>query len=324
MTSLILSSRNHNLALPLTTIALTIIVSVSFSHYLLTPEEQSEVISHSYQGVLFDKEANNSIENTYDSHFQRTKITTGVINYAFVTSLINAGLSQQEIKSLIKLIESEFDIIGSVRKGDKFSLKTQTNSYNEKYISSFYYSGSKKEFFIINDGKNNAYDEYGNRLTRKPYYSFPLAKEYKISSGFSLKRKHPITGLNTPHLGTDYAVPVGTPIYSIADGVIVKSRYNRFAGNYINIRHTNGSISRYLHLSRSNVRKGDNVVKGQEIGRSGNTGRTTGPHLHLELFVDGAPVDYARYIKSHQAPSLNIQMMLAAKTERAELIKELL
>lgn len=62
MTSLILSSRNHNLALPLTTIALTIIVSVSFSHYLLTPEEQSEVISHSYQGVLFDKEANNSIE----------------------------------------------------------------------------------------------------------------------------------------------------------------------------------------------------------------------------------------------------------------------
>ncbi|TOF61796.1 peptidase M23, partial [Vibrio parahaemolyticus] len=80
-----------------------------------------------YQGVLFDKEANNSIEKTYDSHFQRTKITTGVINYAFVTSLINAGLSQQEIKSLIKLIESEFDIIGSVRKGDKFSLKTQTN-----------------------------------------------------------------------------------------------------------------------------------------------------------------------------------------------------
>ncbi|TOM79910.1 M23 family metallopeptidase, partial [Vibrio parahaemolyticus] len=139
-----------------------------------------------------------------------------------------------------------------------------------------------------------------------------------------LKRKHPITGLNTPHLGTDYAVPVGTPVYSIADGVIVKSRYNRFAGNYINIRHTNGSISRYLHLSRSSVRKGDNVVKGQEIGRSGNTGRTTGPHLHLELFVDGAPVDYARYIKSNQAPSLNIQMMLAAKTERAELIKELL
>ncbi|TOK51072.1 peptidase M23, partial [Vibrio parahaemolyticus] len=89
-------------------------------------------------------------------HFQRTKITTGVINYAFVTSLINAGLSQQEIKSLIKLIESEFDIIGSVRKGDKFSLKTRTNSYNEKYISSFYYSGSKKDFFIINDGKNNA------------------------------------------------------------------------------------------------------------------------------------------------------------------------
>ena len=104
---------------------------------------------------------------------------------------------------------------------------------------------------------------------------------------------------------------------------MVKSRYNRFAGNYINIRHTNGSLSRYLHLSRSDVHAGDSVTKGQTIGRTGNTGRTTGPHLHLELIVDGVPVDYARYIQTNPAPPVNTQMMLAARAEREELIEQL-
>ncbi|WP_440885074.1 peptidoglycan DD-metalloendopeptidase family protein [Vibrio campbellii] len=323
MTSLILRQYTQNIALPLVFIAFVIIAGVSFTHYLLTPEEQVQPVTTRIQATVFIEIKHNNIEHTYETYFQREKITTGVVDYSFVTSLINAGLSQHEIKSLIKLIENEFNIIGSVRKGDKFSIKTKTNSYNEKYISSFYYSGSKRDFFVINDGNNNAYDEYGNKLIRQPYYAFPLAKKYKVSSGFNLKRKHPVTGLLAPHLGTDYAVPIGTPIQSIADGIVVKSRYNRFAGNYINIRHSNGSLSRYLHLSRSDVRAGDHVTKGQTIGRTGNTGRTTGPHLHVELIVDGVPVDYARYIRTNPAPPANTQMMLAARTERAELIKEL-
>ncbi|YCO02297.1 peptidoglycan DD-metalloendopeptidase family protein [Vibrio sp. VNB-15] len=316
MTSLILKQHAQNFALPLVIIALAIVTGVSVTHQLLSPKNET-------QAVVPKLLINSNIRKIYKTNFRRTTIKTGSIDYSFVTSLINAGLSKKEIKSLLKLIENEFDIIGSVRKGDKFSIKTRTNSYNEKYISSFYYSGSKRDFFVINDGNNNAYDEYGNKLIQQPYYSFPLAKKYKISSGFNLKRKHPVTGLIAPHLGTDYAVPIGTPIQSIADGVVVKSRYNRFAGNYINIRHTNGAISRYLHLSHSNVRTGDNVTKGQTIGRTGNTGRTTGPHLHLELIIDGVPVDYARHIRTHPAPPVNMQMMLAARTERAELIKEL-
>ncbi|HDM8172401.1 TPA: peptidoglycan DD-metalloendopeptidase family protein [Vibrio harveyi] len=323
MTSLILRQQTQHIALPLVLIAFVIIAGVSLTHYLLTPELQITPTKSTAKTETYNKINSNSIEQTYEAHFQRTKITTGIIDYSFVASLINSGLSPHEIKSLFRLIEDEFNIIGSAQKGDRFSVKIKTNSYNERYISSFYYSGSKRDFFIINDGKDNAYDEYGNKLIQKPYYSFPLAKAYKISSGFNLKRRHPVTGLIVPHLGTDYAVPIGTPIKSIADGVVIKSRYNRFAGNYINIRHTNGSISRYLHLSRSNVRVGDHVTKGQAIGRSGNTGRTTGPHLHIELIVDGVPVDYAQYIRKAPSPLVNMQMMLAARTERAELIREL-
>ncbi|HFQ5084465.1 TPA: peptidoglycan DD-metalloendopeptidase family protein [Vibrio vulnificus] len=323
MTSLILRKYTQSIALPFVSIAFVIIVVVSFIYYLPLKKEQDQSATKRFQPTVFKQIKYSDIEHTYETDFQSEKITTGVIDYSFVSSLIKAGLSQHEIRSLIKLIENEFDIIGSVQKGDKFSIKTKTNNHNEIYISSFYYSGSKKDFFVISDGNNNAYDEYGNKLIRRPYYAFPLAKKYKVSSEFNLKRQHPVTGFLTPHLGTDYAVPIGTPTQSIADGIVVKSSYNRFAGNYINIRHSNGSLSRYLHLSRSNVGAGDHVTKGQIIGLTGNTGRTTGPHLHLELIVDGVPVDYARYIQTNPAPPVSTQMRLAARTERAELIKEL-
>ncbi|EGR0207050.1 TPA: peptidase M23 [Vibrio vulnificus] len=323
MTSLILRQYTQSIALPFVSIAFVIIVGVSFTYYLPQKKEQDQSATKRLQPIVFKQIKYNDIKHTDETYFQSEKIITGVIDYSFVSSLIKAGLSQHEIRSLIKLIENEFDIIGSVQKGDKFSIKTKINNHNEIYISSFYYSGSKKDFFVISDGNNNAYDEYGNKLIRRPYYAFPLAKKYKVSSEFNLKRQHPVTGFLTPHLGTDYAVPIGTPTQSIADGIVVKSSYNRFAGNYINIRHSNGSLSRYLHLSRSNVAAGDHVTKGQIIGLTGNTGRTTGPHLHLELIVDGVPVDYARYIQTNPAPPVSTQMRLAARTERAELIKEL-
>ncbi|EHU9445270.1 peptidoglycan DD-metalloendopeptidase family protein [Vibrio vulnificus] len=323
MTSLILRQYTQSIALPFVSIAFVIIVGVSFTYYLPQKKEQDQSATKRLQPIVFKQIKYNDIKHTDETYFQSEKIITGVIDYSFVSSLIKAGLSQHEIRSLIKLIENEFDIIGSVQKGDKFSIKTKINNHNEIYISSFYYSGSKKDFFVISDGNNNAYDEYGNKLIRRHYYAFPLAKKYKVSSEFNLKRQHPVTGFLTPHLGTDYAVPIGTPTQSIADGIVVKSSYNRFAGNYINIRHSNGSLSRYLHLSRSNVAAGDHVTKGQIIGLTGNTGRTTGPHLHLELIVDGVPVDYARYIQTNPAPPVSTQMRLAARTERAELIKEL-
>ncbi|WP_104039872.1 peptidoglycan DD-metalloendopeptidase family protein [Vibrio hyugaensis] len=316
MTSLILRQHAQNFALPLVIIALAIITGVSITHQLLSPKEEP-------QPVVPKVVIHSDIAKIYKANFRRTTIKTGRIDYSFVTSLINAGLSQKEIKSLLKLIENEFDIIGSVRKGDKFSIKTKTNRHNEKYISSFYYSGSQKDFFVINDGNNNAYDEYGNKLIRKPYYSFPLDKQFKVSSGFNLTRRHPVTNLVAPHLGTDYAVPIGTPIHSIADGVVIKSRYNRFAGNYINIRHSNGAVSRYLHLSHRSVHVGEPVSKGQLIGRTGNSGRTTGPHLHLELIIDGTPVNYERYIRTTPTPPANTRLLLTAKKERAELIRKL-
>jgi murein DD-endopeptidase len=102
---------------------------------------------------------------------------------------------------------------------------------------------------------------------------------------------HPVTGRRTPHNGVDLATPVGTPILSTGDGIVTRIGNHPYAGKYINIRH-NGSLStRYLHLSRVLVKKGERVHRGQKIALSGNTGRTTGPHLHFELHIDGRPVN---------------------------------
>ncbi|UUM32444.1 M23 family metallopeptidase [Vibrio japonicus] len=315
MTSIALKQHTPIVAIPLAIILLVIIAINSIPHLLTVDESPPSVEAPSV--------AYSDIEQIYQSHFRRNAITTGNIDYSFVASLMNSGLSQREIKPLLSLIESRFDIIGDVSNGDKFSAKTQFNKNNERYISAFYYSGKNKDFFVMNDGNRHAYDQYGVKLTRKPYFDSPLDVEAVVSSSFDLKRKHPVTHLVVPHFGTDFAIPVGTDIRSIADGVVEKSRYNRFAGHYINIRHSNGTLSRYLHLSKRHVRVGERVTKGQIIGKSGNSGRTTGPHLHIELLVDGTPVDYEQYVQEDASPIVNPRMLVAAHLEHTALVKAL-
>ncbi|OAB28401.1 M23 family metallopeptidase [Paenibacillus macquariensis] len=110
----------------------------------------------------------------------------------------------------------------------------------------------------------------------------PVIGMYRISSKFG-SRIHPVTHKFSFHQGTDYAVPIGTSIYSVADGVVIASKFSSTGGNYVQIKHTNGYLSRYLHMSVRKVKVGDIVRQGQLIGISGNTGRSTGPHLHLEM-----------------------------------------
>ena len=86
-------------------------------------------------------------------------------------------------------------------------------------------------------------------------------------------------------------MPTGTPIVSIGDGVVTRVENHPFAGRYLEIKHGSTYATRYLHMHRIDVRRGDTVKRGQRIGLSGSTGRVTGPHLHFELHVNGRPVN---------------------------------
>ena len=130
-----------------------------------------------------------------------------------------------------------------------------------------------------------SYDENG-RAMKKAFLRAPLDFR-RVSSNFNPRRLHPVTGRVRPHRGTDYAAPVGTPIWAAGDGVVQKSSYNKFNGNYVFIKHSNTYITKYLHLTKRTVRAGQRVKQGQTIGTLGGTGRVTGPHLHYEFLVNG-------------------------------------
>lgn len=110
---------------------------------------------------------------------------------------------------------------------------------------------------------------------------FPVESR-RITSEFGW-RIDPVDGVRSFHSGTDISAPAGSKIMAIEDGIIISTGYHVDAGNYIKIRHSNGMYSRYLHLSKISVSQGEKVVQGQTIGLVGSTGKSTGPHLHLEI-----------------------------------------
>lgn len=112
----------------------------------------------------------------------------------------------------------------------------------------------------------------------------------RIASGFGM-RVHPIYGIAKMHAGLDFTAPQGTPIYATGDGVVTMAEFNTGGGNEVGINHGYGYETRYLHMVRMKVRKGQRVKRGEVIGWVGSTGASTGPHCHYEVHVNGNPVD---------------------------------
>lgn len=116
----------------------------------------------------------------------------------------------------------------------------------------------------------------------------------RISDYFG-SREDPITGKRRYHYGIDFSGYKGTDIYSTADGVVEKVSYSIGYGKHIVINHGNGIKTKYAHLNKYNVRKGQIVLKGECIGELGNTGRSTGPHLHYEVVINNVKIDPLKF-----------------------------
>jgi murein DD-endopeptidase MepM/ murein hydrolase activator NlpD len=101
-----------------------------------------------------------------------------------------------------------------------------------------------------------------------------------------------VLGVARPHLGTDYAAPVGTPVQAVADGRVIFSGLSGGSGNLITLQHANGYVTQYLHLSRRLVQRGERVKQGQRIGLVGMTGLATGPHLDIRVQKNGRYVNW--------------------------------
>ena len=121
-----------------------------------------------------------------------------------------------------------------------------------------------------------------------------------LTSGYGM-RNHPVLGGRRKHDGVDLAAPTGTPVYATADGVVGRADWYSSYGLYISVNHGASMETRYAHLSRLAVAAGDNVKKGDLIGYVGSTGRSTGPHLHYEVRVEGLAVNPIPYMVESEA-----------------------
>jgi murein DD-endopeptidase MepM/ murein hydrolase activator NlpD len=128
--------------------------------------------------------------------------------------------------------------------------------------------------------------------------------DVSAGSGFGW-RIDPFTGMSALHDGLDFPASVGTPIYSAAGGVVVSQEAHPQYGNLIEIDHGNDLLTRYAHISRSLVKKGDLIKRGQKIAEVGNTGRSTGPHLHFEVLVRGVAQDPQKFLRMGGNTALN-------------------
>ncbi len=197
-----------------------------------------------------------------------------------------------------------------LKKGDKVSfIYTQKSRLGKPYGSpkikaSLIRTGGKKRYIFVdkegiyydNINKNKAYiiKKKVEIEAGKPF-ARPLDK-MKITSKFTYKRWHPVLKRYRPHLGVDLRGKRGTLIYATHSGKVIYSGWMSGYGKVVKISHARGFVSLYAHQSRLAVKKGQYVKRGQVIGFVGNTGRSTGPHLHFGLYLNRKAIDPMRYI----------------------------
>lgn len=220
----------------------------------------------------------------------RLNFASADIYSSFWNAGVDAGLTPNLIMELANIFGWDIDFALDIRKGDQFSIL-----YEEQYLDGEYLrDGQIVAAEFINHGEvfrairyadGNYYAPDGHAM-RKAFLRAPVNFKY-ISSNFNPRRLHPVTGKVRPHRGIDYVARRGTPIMASGDGKVIKSAYNRLNGNYVFIQHGARYVTKYLHLNKRKVKKGQRVKQGQIIGTMGATGRVTGTHLHYEFLVNG-------------------------------------
>ncbi|MFQ5467551.1 MAG: peptidoglycan DD-metalloendopeptidase family protein [Kiloniellaceae bacterium] len=238
-----------------------------------------------------------------------------------------AGLPRRTMSELIRLYSFDVDFQRDLRKGDRFEVLYEglyeqdgklAKSGNILYAA-LTLSGQRLDLyrFTPKSGRTDYFDAKG-RSVRKTLMRTPIDGA-RLSSGFGMRR-HPILGYSRMHRGTDFAAPRGTPIYAAGDGRIEVAGRKGGYGRYVRIRHNSTYKSAYAHMSRiaKGMRKGKRVKQGQVIGYVGSSGRSTGPHLHYEVMVNGKQVN-PRKVKLPSGEKLKSADLAAFAARRGEI-----
>ncbi|WP_429038813.1 peptidoglycan DD-metalloendopeptidase family protein [Aeromonas media] len=254
----------------------------------------------------------------------REQVAKGEIRSSFWGAASEAGMTEDQIMDLAAIFGWDIDFAQDLQPGDSFRVVYEDKYQDDERVASgdilaaeFINQGAIYRAVLNQDG--NYYTPEGKAM-RKSFLRAPVNFKY-ISSNFNPRRLHPVTGKVRPHNGIDYVAPVGTPIMAAGGGSVVAAGYNQFNGNYVFIKHAGNYVTKYLHLSKRTVNKGQRVKQGQTIGLLGGTGRVTGPHLHYEFVVGGVHKN-PRTLNLPQAETLTGRALASFKAQaRPQLAK---
>ncbi len=212
--------------------------------------------------------------------------------------------SQQKIPantiiSFASIYGFQVDFQRDIRKGDKFQIMYEVFLNEKKEIietgeilyANLKLSGQDNSLYYFDSKGNEGHYDKNGKSVKKALMKTPI-NGARLSSPFGM-RKHPIDGYNKMHRGTDFAAPMGTPIMASGDGVIKKAGWCGGGGNCVKIKHNSTYQTVYAHMSKfaRGIKVGVRVKQGQTIGYVGSTGKSTGPHLHYEVIVNGKKVN---------------------------------
>ena len=274
------------------------------------------------------------VDGTWTPHELKAKLSPGInfvsadVDQSIYQTALGLGAGDQQVVDFADIFGYDVDFQREVHPGDHFGILYET--YEDErgqqvktgnvLMAEMDGAALTKTFYRFtpsDDGQVDYFDENG-QSAKKFLMKTPI-NGARLSSGFG-NRKHPILGYTKLHKGTDFAAPTGTPIYAAGNGRLVTYGPNGTYGNFAKIEHANGYTTAYAHMSRfaKGLKRGSHVKQGQVIGYVGTTGRSTGPHLHYEVYVSGKAVN-AMTLKLPTGRKLEGDMLEAFKQERARI-----
>jgi murein DD-endopeptidase MepM/ murein hydrolase activator NlpD len=237
----------------------------------------------------------------YETAVVARRVVIDALRPSLVAALAGAGEGVALAVALADLLAGEVDFNSDLQPGDTLRVVFERRlrdgrppAYGAVLAAELTNGGRRiRAFrFVGPDGRPGYYDAEGRSL-RRFFLASPLPFQPRVTSRFSRRRLHPIVRVARPHLGVDYAAPLGTPVRAVADGTVVSAADNGEAGLMVHLRHPQGYESFYLHLASvaPGLRPGARVGQGQVIGRVGASGLATGPHLDYRLRRHGVFVN---------------------------------